>query len=496
MTRKILIKLLFLQIFKLISGNSPEVEILQGKLQGKTLVSRNGRPFSAFLSVPYGQAQRFQPPTMAGSWEGTLLATEYKAACAQSLWITHENIGDENCLNLQVFSPDLTASLPVMVFFHGGAFTIGTSNFLGSQYFMDEDVVIVMVNYRLGPFGFLSMQDEILPGNYGLKDQNMALRWVQKNIGKFGGNPGSVTLIGSSAGGASANFHMLSPQSAGLFHGIISQSGSSLNPWAMSRNPKEMARRLGKNVGCPIETSSEFLKCLLTKTTKEILDAMAPLTLWGIDPFAPFAVVIEPRIPGAFISEEPEYTMQNGGFNRVPVLMGVAAEEGLLMHSLYVLNVPPLLTDINENWKRVFPITLDYDEIYTNFTSKQQLEVSMKVRKFYFQDGPINAGKLNHLTNVYSDRFFFHGVRKAALAMAKHVPVYLYIFAHNRGDFSMIRLYGTDKILGVAHTDDLSFFFANYYRIAPDFVKGSVAEQVSKTCVKQWVTFARNKTPT
>lgn len=121
------------------------------------------------------------------------------------------------------------------------------------------------------------MQDEHLPGNNGLKDQNIALKWVQQNIAHFGGNSHRVTIFGNSAGAASVTFHMLSPQSAGLFHSAIMQSGCALNPWAMSNYPKDMAVKYGKNVGCPTETSEKFLSCLKMKTTEEILNAMEPL---------------------------------------------------------------------------------------------------------------------------------------------------------------------------------------------------------------------------
>lgn len=123
------------------------------------------------------------------------------------------------------------------------------------------------------------MQDEHLPGNNGLKDQNIALRWVQQNIANFGGNPNKLTLFGNSAGAASVSFHMLSDQSAGLFHSVIQQSGCALNPWAMSKYPKNMALRFGANVGCPTESSANFLNCLQTKTTDEILNAVVPLTV-------------------------------------------------------------------------------------------------------------------------------------------------------------------------------------------------------------------------
>lgn len=126
------------------------------------------------------------------------------------------------------------------------------------------------------------MQDELIPGNNGLKDQNIALKWVQQNIANFGGNPNRVTLFGNSAGAASVSFHMLSPQSAGLFHSAILQSGCALNPWAMSNYPRDMSLRYGKNIGCPTDTSAKLLDCLRSKTTEEILNAMEPLTVRDI----------------------------------------------------------------------------------------------------------------------------------------------------------------------------------------------------------------------
>lgn len=134
--------------------------------------------------------------------------------------------------------------------------------------------------------GFLSMQDENLPGNNGLKDQNIALQWVQQNIANFGGNAGRVTLLGNSAGAASVCFHMLSHQSDGLFHSAIMQSGCALNPWAMSKYPKDMASRFGTNVGCPTETSADYLNCLRTKTTAEILNAVESLTVSSYSRYA------------------------------------------------------------------------------------------------------------------------------------------------------------------------------------------------------------------
>lgn len=124
---------------------------------------------------------------------------------------------------------------PVVVYIHGGAFQNGSndSNMLSPNFLMKEDIVFVSINYRLGVLGFLRLNDTSLEvtGNAGLKDQLLALKWVQQNIKIFGGDPNNVTIAGTSAGSASVNYHLLSPASRGLFHRAILQSGCALNPW-------------------------------------------------------------------------------------------------------------------------------------------------------------------------------------------------------------------------------------------------------------------------
>lgn len=118
------------------------------------------------------------------------------------------------------------------------------------------------------------------------------------------------------------------------------------------------------------------------------------------------------------------------------------------------------MRDLNENWNNVLPITLEYDELYTNYTISQQLQISKKIRKFYVQDRAIEENSRQQLTNMYSDRFFNHGVRKNALLMAEYVPVYVYQFAHNRGDFSGVQFFGIDKNFGKLN-------FINKFHLVP-----------------------------
>ncbi|CAG7730933.1 unnamed protein product, partial [Allacma fusca] len=237
-----------------------EIEITSGKLTGAQKVSRNGRAYAEFRGIPYAQQPlddlRFEPPRPVKPW-GTpgWDATRDGPFCLQYDLLTHVLLGDEACLFLNVATPNLGISdktatdpkslFPVMVYFYGGAFMSGYSIVYSPAYFMDEDVVMVVINYRVGLFGFLNTGDEVVRGNMGLKDQTMALRWVKENIAYFGGDPDRVTLMGQSAGGSSSHLHMLSPLSKGLFHRAISQSGNALNYFAFTKDPRSQALRLG-----------------------------------------------------------------------------------------------------------------------------------------------------------------------------------------------------------------------------------------------------------
>lgn len=180
-------------------------------------------------------------------------------------------VGTEDCLYLNVYAPldhsPVHGPLPVMVFFHGGGFMCGSgiSAFYGPDFLLDHDVIFVGVNYRLGPLGFLSTGDTRAPGNFGLKDQQLALQWVQANVAQFGGDPRLVTIFGESAGGASVTYHMQAPRSQGLFARAISQSGTNLAPWSQPAHPGVAAQRAAKLaaiVGCETEAGSEMVECL------------------------------------------------------------------------------------------------------------------------------------------------------------------------------------------------------------------------------------------
>ncbi|XP_068989801.1 esterase E4-like, partial [Neodiprion pinetum] len=251
----------------------------QGTLRGKIVTTTHGRKVSAFLGIPYAQPpignNRFANPVLADGWEGIRNATTDGNFCPQISSTDYINfVGDEDCLNLNVFTPQISDGkesllLPVMVYIFGGKFAMGSadSSVYSLKYLLNQDVVLVTFNYRLGVLGFLSTGDEVASGNWGLKDQVLALEWVQRNIRHFHGDPDRVTLFGHSSGSVCVHLLTISKLTIGLFHKFIMQSGSGFAEWVY--RPRAVyakhAFELGDYVGCSNDTSDSLVSCLRKK---------------------------------------------------------------------------------------------------------------------------------------------------------------------------------------------------------------------------------------
>lgn len=176
----------------------------------------------------------------------------------------------EDCLRLNIYTRELPKEdtftrKPVLVYFHPGGFyaVSGQSkNFAGPHMLLDEDIVLVTVNYRLGSLGFMSTGTEECYGNMGLKDQVQALKFIQMHISRFGGDPNSVTIMGYSAGAVSVTLHMVSPMSRGLFHKAIVMSGASTAQWKLPNDQLDLARKQARVLSCPDDNIKEMMNCL------------------------------------------------------------------------------------------------------------------------------------------------------------------------------------------------------------------------------------------
>lgn len=233
-----------------------------------TVWNVNGTHVNAFLGIPFAKPPtgklRFAPPVEADLWNGQLDATKPPNSCWQFLtggfdvanpaarvWVNNTEMS-EDCLYLNVWAPSglmkSGSPFPVMVWIFGGGFFSGTSTldvYDGRYLAAMENVIVVSMQYRLGPFGFLFVASQV-DGNMGLLDQQLALKWVRNHISAFNGDPKRVTLFGESAGAVSVGLHYLAPSSRPLFQRMILQSSSPLSRWALWQ--KHVAHEAGISV--------------------------------------------------------------------------------------------------------------------------------------------------------------------------------------------------------------------------------------------------------
>ena len=322
------------------------IHLADGDVQGT--VSGQARQFLGipFAAPPVG-ALRWRPPAPAIPWAGVLQANAFGHSCPQLASFQGPASNTEDCLFLNVFTPDPAPRKPrpVMVWFHGGSNQQGSAgdpvpfpgvsgHFYDAQVLSQErDVVVVTVNYRLNVFGFfahaaLAGEDPQRPyaGNQGLLDQQAALRWVQANIAAFGGNQNRVTIFGESAGSEDVCLHMVSPGSRGLFRRAISESGGCTQHQPAAMQGAANAEMLAAAVGC--EGNADELACLRQVSADTLLANLG-------------SSAFDPVVDGGFLPDQPRTLFDTKQFAKVPYLLGSNSDEG----TLFFLGVTPVTTE-------------------------------------------------------------------------------------------------------------------------------------------------------
>jgi len=267
------------------TGGSALVRTADGPVQG--LVTGGVRTFEGipYAAPPVGDL-RFQPPVPVEPWSEVRDATGFdpQTQCAQLIRQGNLQTFGEDCLYLNVTTPAGKSGkgLPVMVWIHGGSWVYGTGyNYDASKLATQGDVVVVTINYRLGPLGFLANpalsaeRPAAGSGDYALLDQQAALRWVQDNIQAFGGNPRNVTLFGESAGASSVCANLASPTAEGLFQRAIVQSYSCAQPYATLAQGEVRGQQVATAVGCTDPAAAA--DCLRATSSQKLLEAWRAL---------------------------------------------------------------------------------------------------------------------------------------------------------------------------------------------------------------------------
>ncbi|XP_060530882.1 venom carboxylesterase-6-like isoform X2 [Cylas formicarius] len=482
-----------------------------GQIKGPITKTKAGTFYASYLGIRYGIAPlgplRFKAPLHVQQWSDIYDGTYEKGICYQ---VTMDSdLETEDCLMMNIYSPLILSSesdlLPVMFFIHGGGFVEGTSIIewgFGPEFFMDSGVVLVAINYRVGPFGFLSTGDANIPGNAGLKDQLLALKFVNNYIQNFGGDPEKVTIFGHSAGSASVAYLMLNPESEGLYRAAICQSGSALSPWAYQRNHVNISYMTGALLHPALaknQNSKDLLYFLREAPAKDIDEASANITQSltnsgniEISKGFYYTPVIEPDGDDAFLTEKMFEKFKNGSFVKVPVLMGVTSEESIYLTYDYNSSTSTVRQDYDNDHRLLVPP----DMHVTDDNVKQS--IGDLIKEFYVSSGTFQQDMLGTI-RYHSNQDFDKAQIKQAELQSSHVPVYFYEFSY-RGVLSNndAHLEGTT---GAAHGDEEQYQFTN--RKAGNQTTSDDLSQFPETdrlvhqrLMTLWVNFARDLNPT
>lgn len=487
---KIILFLLILTIVSVSSNENPIIKTKLGSIKGKILASRLGEEFQAFRGIRYAKPPinelRFKNPVKIESWEEIFDATEDGPMCPQP----NKYMSDvsEDCLRLNIYTKgnDSSTKKSVLIYIHAGGFysVSGQSkNFAGPQTLMDRDLVLVTINYRLGSLGFLSTGTADCPGNFGLKDQVMALKFVRENIKDFGGNPEKITLMGYSVGGASVALHLVSPMSRDLFHRAIVMSASgTTGGWKVPKNQMKIAQRQGSLVGCDEDDPKNLVKCLRSVDAKVLGNSLQKMFEFGTnDPVLVWKPVIETDFgQERFLIEDPVISFRSGNIMRIPIIAGITKDE-FFKSAIRTLRTSKLINEMENNFNKIAPISFMYER-----NSTKSSEISTEFRKKYFQEKSIDFTGLSH---IYSDGIIGFSVDRFVRLVSKYTKVYYYRFSY-LGRYSHV-YYPDKKPYGVAHHDDLLYLF-HVSVIAPMFKKTDPENTIIEKYTRMWSNFADN----
>ena len=425
-----------------------------------------------YLGIPYAAAPvgtlRWLPPQPHGPWQGVLEAFNFGSECTQPGSSPDTTAGSEDCLFLNVYRPHRrpgNSPLPVMVWIHGGGLTILSGAFDGPPALLEGgNVIVVSMNYRLGVLGFFAhpaLDAEGHPNaNYGLMDQQFALRWVQRNIAAFGGDPDRITIFGTSAGALSVYSRLASPSATELFQRAIAQSGSyeGLVSYQKSIVPISEAESAG------VAFANKF-GC----STASCLRAVAAAQLVAAEPSDSY-----PILDGAVLTQTPGAAFAGGQFNRVPVIAGTSHDDYRFVVAIeYDFGSGPLTAAEYPGAVARMLERPSGDPFVTTVLDQYPLSN-------YNDSAPIALGAAG------TDRVFACPARSGDLSLAQWVPTYAYEFNDEHAPSFFDR--PVSFPLGAYHSAEVLYLLDTHLLNAEQL-------QLSSAWIRYWTTFAASGDP-
>jgi len=439
-----------------------------GTLRGTTV----GRT-DEFLGIPYAAPPvgplRWRPPQPAARWTGIRAATAFAPHCPQPPSGFGVASTSENCLYLNVYTPAAagagTRGLPVMVWIHGGAFIAGESDDYNPAGLVRHGVIVVTINYRLGALGFLAhpalaSHPGGSSGDYGLMDQQAALRWVQANIRQFGGNPRNVTLSGESSGGLSVLSQLVSPGARGLFARAIVESGT----YDLTQATLATAETAGETFAAKVGCASQSAACLRALPVSTIVDN---------EDFAGY----KPDIDGTVLTQSIGPALASGQFSRVPVIDGTNRDEWRLFVAQEQLDGAPPVTAANyqANIAALLGVSAT-----TAAVIAAQYPLSV------YSSPPVALGA------VGTDAIFACPALTVDESLSKYVPTYAYEFNDRNAPERYLAPAGFPY--GAAHESEVQYLFSLTNTPFPG-VLTRPQQQLAAAMKQYWTTLAKTGSP-
>lgn len=474
------------------TGTPAVVETHEGAVKGIA-----GKDVIKFLGIPYAEpptgALRWMPPKDRTPWTGIRTATQFAPICALRTTLgafagpANDN---EDCLYLNVFTPTARPAekLPVIVFVHGGGnFTGDAASYDGSALASGGKVVVVTIQYRLNLLGFLAhpaLDNEGHPfGNYGILDQQAALRWVLRNIDGFGGDSNNVTLAGQSAGALDTMVNLVSPLAAGLFHRAICQSACLATYEVASRETAEaIGAGFAAAAGCGSGMGPDVARCLRGLPASRIAELSGTAQ-------APSRFVVQTGIvDGTILPDQPLTLFKNGRFNRVPVMNGTTQDE-----RNFTLAIMTYFTSA-ENALRTPPTKDHYlQHIGSTYVAPGFREgTAAGILELY---PPAAFASPYMAWNRAASDYRACDVRTLVKILARQVPVYGYQFRDRTAPSYFPDMPGMH--LGAYHTADLQYYFPGWHGGPTGMARPLNGKQreLSARLISAWAEFARTGNP-
>lgn len=360
--------------------------------------------------------------------------------------------------------------LPIFVWFHGGGFAFGSAGEYGGQYLVKHDIIVITVNYRQGPYGFLCLNDPSVPGNQGMKDQIVALRWIKENIGAFGGDPNKVTIAGESYGGGAVDLHLYSKYET-LFQKAIVQSGSLYVSEGIFVKPDyEAAIKLAKQLGHNAGNTRDALKYLASANPVDVSAATRNLSMI-------LTFCKEKKFKGVqnFITDDPYHLPNNDRVKNTKIMIGYTSQEMLYEF----VNKPKEFYD---------KLTIGFqDQLKKTFVlKKEELDtLSGIVRSFYLGGKAIGPESQLELSDFVSDFALNYGAEWSVNRyMEQGAKVYKYMFSYI-GASEYKNVTGA----GASHTEELKYLF-DWVWAAP--LVGAEQQMMRDRMTTLWANFVKH----